>query len=275
MKKKKILLAFIATSVLFFGCKKEDDDDHDDDHNHPTTTCKIVKIVGDDTSLEEYNYDANDRIVRVIYTDSGATSAWAYDTVYYDGSGSNIMKIENISSGGMLNKTWTYTYAGTLIVQIKEDGDDGGTPYTKISTYTYSGGKLTGMTSTGDPDGENMGFSNITYSGGNATQLDLDVDGTGTNILKLAATYDAKANADAKKLPREDMFGYLNANNVLKVSTREAGTFGGFPLPAGTTLFDNSYTYTTDNQVSVATYIPTLFDQEGGSETYTWFCETK
>lgn len=266
-----LLMIFIALS-----CKK--DNDNDDDDNGGSIVCTLMKTVktevGENADTSIYEYNTSGQLVKIAYWEEGMTQAFGYDTVIYQSG--NISQIKRYYTGETdPDRTYSYTFTGSNITQIVEQGTENDTAYTATYTYTYTDGNLTSMTSTGSPH-ENMSFDNATYENGNLSYIEMDFGGTGDAIMKMTAVFDNKKNVLRHYIPVPDqMVLACNTNNMMQAVLADSVHFNDTTYLEGSLIMDKTFTYTTEDEVETITENPTIFDDQDANQritTHTYEC---
>ncbi|GIV34985.1 MAG: hypothetical protein KatS3mg031_2520 [Chitinophagales bacterium] len=248
--------------------------------------CFIVKdsiIAGSRASaFSRYEYDNQNRIVRITHTDSAQLNPGRYDTVYYNSSG-QIDKIETYmdTSGGtwVLWRTTVFTYSAGKLSRIQASGTNSGT-WTMAHDILYDGsGQMQSIvidqsTTSGNIDGFPGSFIDMVWQNGNVTQLKMVI---GSDTIPVGGSFDNKPNVLAKRVPVDGAPDILQrgfANNLIELVTLAPASLMGVPLPANTKLIDREYTYNTDNNVETFTEKPSVFEENSRTTQYFWNCIT-
>ncbi|WP_214073289.1 hypothetical protein [Mucilaginibacter sp. dw_454] len=155
MKLLTRLVLFLICFVLFNSCKKHDE-------NTPPITAKLkyltkqisvaTSIIGTTTTITNYNYDDNKRLVAqetgttvitYAYDNNGNLSLVTYKTndeivytqtfTYTDGKVSAAIRRTYQNGVVMTTDTYSFVFSGNNITEIHSDGDNG----PQLSTYSY------------------------------------------------------------------------------------------------------------------------------------------
>lgn len=283
MKKLNYLLMGLLFIGLCFSCDDDNDDDtvNDNGNETPEITCKILSINmmrGEDTRYESYVYDTvTGNVVKVNYSETSTSEVDHYELITYTDNKFNTIK-EYSSDGNTVYSTKTFTYTGDNITKIVEEGtewDDENNqevPYTTTAMFTYEGDLVSSITVTGDR--ENMTFKNLTYESGNLKKVEVDMSGNGDWVEMEVKLYDDKKSIYKSLIPDWDaiLFGSSANNMMIMVSNTEMDMGDGI-LHVGDTLFNQTYTYNTYDEVLTLTSYPTIFEDKLSVQTFTWECK--
>lgn len=275
MKNFKLFLLVLLVTAIVFACNDDDDD---------TTriTCKILSEMlemDDGTRYSEYVYEIlSGKLVKINYSETATEDIYSFDTLIYNGSGQLISVMEYSPGSINAGKTINYTYTNGKITKIVETGtwwdneNQENVVYTSTADFTYSGNFLATITVSGD--GENMGFKDFTFSGGNLNTLEVDFFGNDSIWVGMEAImYDSKNNLNNYLVPSWNnvLFGASDNNMLLLVMT-DPLVMDGNVVHIGDTLFNQTYTYNLYDQVATITSHPSVLERESATNTYTWEC---
>lgn len=254
-----IILAIL--SITFFSCKKDKNTT-----SAPAVTCQLTQKVetqGGYSDTSKYTYNSAKKVVKII---SG--NSYRMDTIIYNTAG----KISAVNSyqNSTLYSSIVYNYTGSILTSSVKTRS----VYTTTTNFTYTGSVLTAITmTTNDPQEQAMSIIDLVWSNGNVISGTIDFGGGA--LWEVVITSDGKNNISRFDYPNTggDFIDFFNKNNIISVSLVNQETDGVNTFPAGSKLVDNTFTYTSNNEISTINSQASIFNTQTSTTTCTYSCQ--
>jgi len=235
---------------------------------------------GTDIITTFYIYNSNKKKVKTSTTKNGK---FIYnDTVFYNkttGNFDSILRYYKYDSLNylVLNETYVYTFADSLLQTIIKRGKYNKSSYKKTYTFTHTGNHISSLTISGDPAGNNSKYTNISYLNNDIVSFNYDPTGTGKVINLSTAQVDAYSNINNFKLPIPDnLIESFSNNNLVEVTVTNPSNVildSGDTIKPGSDFIQNTFVYDYFLGVVLTKKItPTKFNglKQSAISTYTF-----
>ncbi len=253
-------------------------------YNAQAQECRLMRdsiIAGNRvSSYTDYIY-AGGLLAQVSHVDSGQVSPSQSEIVLYTGSDiSQIRTVTHWGGGDTVRMIITYTYSAGKISRIDVVGDTATANAWSIShDVTYDGNGhiqniiLDQNSVTGSPKGIPASFTDITWSNGNISSLNLVL---GPDTIELAVTETDTKKSVYKHTINQEGASYLflaaSTNNIKKVALVNDETINGDNIPAGTLAVNDDFTYNTADEVETRIEGQSLFSDNPVTTKFMYDC---